>query len=64
MIDDLTLNTSRSPGMELPANAHRNAPTGARAQRRPPLRFPPRLEISPLTIRPACGGHDGRLMVC
>lgn len=50
MLDDPTLTPGCGTIAEPPPNAHR--PTAAaRSTWLPSLRFPPRLEISPLTIR-------------
>lgn len=59
MIDEPTFSPAHRQAAEPPPGAHREAPPGARATGAPtcrsPLRFPPRLEISPLTIRRPAG---------
>jgi len=62
MIDDRTLTPGRSPVVEPPPNVDRPL-AAARSAWRPPLRFPPRLEISPLTMRRPTGCADERLPV-
>lgn len=55
MVDEPTLTPTHRRAAEPPPSADLEAPAGARAAGespwRSPLRFPPRLEISPLTIR-------------
>lgn len=52
------------PQLRTNGYAHAGARPAGDATRRHSLRFPPRLEIAPLTIRPAAdGSHGDRLSV-
>lgn len=62
MLDDPTLTPGRGTIAEPPPNAHRTTAVARSAWRQPP-RFPPRLEISPLTIRRPTDCADERLPV-
>lgn len=68
MIDDLTLIAGRGVPATQPSGADGSAPaetaTIPRSTQRPSLPFPPRLEISPLTIRrPTVRRREERLPV-
>lgn len=67
MIDDTILTSGLHTIAEPPNDADQGDPAGAREagrpMRRPPLPYPPRLEISPLTIRSPAAHEPRRLPV-